>query len=96
MSRVEIVVPTADGDCPATLHVPDGRSAPAVIMYPDAAGVRETFRLMADRLAAAGHVVLLPDVYHRHGAWRPFDRKRNPLDGSVRALFPEPSFFHLR
>lgn len=73
MSRVEIVVPTADGDCPATLHVPDGGPAPAVIMYSDAAGVRETFRSMADRLAAAGHVVLLPDVYHRHGAWRPFD-----------------------
>jgi carboxymethylenebutenolidase len=73
VSRVEIVVPTPDGDCPATLHVPDGGPAPAVIMFPDAAGVRETFRLMADRLAAVGFVVLLPDVYHRHGAWRPFD-----------------------
>lgn len=72
VSRVDVVVPTADGDCPATLHVPD-HPAPAVIMYSDAAGVRETFRLMADRLAAAGHVVLLPDVYHRHGSWKPFD-----------------------
>lgn len=73
VSRTEAVVPTADGDCPATLHVPAGGPAPAVIMYPDAAGVRETLRLMADRLAAAGFVVLLPDVYHRHGTWRPFD-----------------------
>jgi carboxymethylenebutenolidase len=73
VSRVEIVVPTPDGDCPASLHVPDGGAAPAVIMYTDAAGVRETFRLMADRLATAGLVVLLPDVYYRHGAWRPFD-----------------------
>ena len=72
MARVEVVVPTPDGRCPATLHVPGG-PAPAVIMYPDAAGVRETFGLMADRLAASGFVVLLPDVYYRHGAWRPFD-----------------------
>jgi carboxymethylenebutenolidase len=73
MSRIEVVVPAPDGDCPATLHVPDGGAAPAVIMYPDAAGVRETFRLMADRLAAADLVVLLPDVYYRQGTWQPFD-----------------------
>ena len=73
MSRIEVVVPTPDGDCPATLHVPDAGAAPAVIMFPDAAGVRETFRLMADRLAAADLVVLLPDVYYRQGAWQPFD-----------------------
>lgn len=73
MSRLEVVVPAPDGDCPATLHVPEGVPAPAVIMYPDAAGVRETFRRMADRLAAAGYVVLLPDVYYRHGSWKPFD-----------------------
>jgi carboxymethylenebutenolidase len=73
MARVEVVVPTPDGECPATLHLPDRGPVPAVVMYPDAAGVRETFRLMADRLAEAGFVVLLPDVYHRHGRWRPFD-----------------------
>jgi carboxymethylenebutenolidase len=74
MSRLEVTVATPDGDCPATLHLPpDGGPAPAVILYPDAAGVRETFRAMADRLAASGHVVLLPDVYHREGSWAPFD-----------------------
>jgi carboxymethylenebutenolidase len=73
VSRVEVLVPTPDGGCPATLHVPDGGAAPAVIMYSDAAGPRETFRVMADQLAAADLVVLLPDVYHRQGAWRPFD-----------------------
>jgi carboxymethylenebutenolidase len=73
VSRVEVVVPASDGECPATLHVPDTGPAPAVIMYPDAAGVRETFLVMGDRLAAAGFVVLLPDVYYRHGAWPAFD-----------------------
>jgi carboxymethylenebutenolidase len=97
VSRVEVVVPTPDGDCPAALHVPDGGAEPAVIMYPDAAGVRETFRLMADRLAAAGFVVLLPDVYHRHGAWRPFDAatvfddpdERTRLMGMARSVSAE-------
>src|SRR3954467_7233767 len=73
MSPIEVVVPPPDGDCPATLHLPDGGAAPAVIMYPDAAGVRETFRLMADRLAAADLVVLLPGVSYRQGTWQPFD-----------------------
>lgn len=97
VSRVEVAVPTPDGDCPATLHVPDEGPAPAVIMYPDAAGVRETFRAMADGLAAAGYVVLLPDVYHRHGAWRPFDAatvfddpdERARLMGMARSVAPE-------
>lgn len=97
VSRVEVTVPTPDGACPATLHVPDGGPAPAVIMFTDAAGVRETFRAMADRLAAAGHVVLLPDVYHRYGAWRPFDAatvfddpdERARLMGMARSVDPE-------
>jgi len=42
-------------------------------MYPDAGGVRATFHEMADRLAAFGHAVLLPDVYYRSGEWQPFD-----------------------
>lgn len=41
-------------------------------MYPDAGGARETFRLMGDRLAALGYVVLVPDVYYRLGGFEPF------------------------
>ena len=74
MSRTEVSIPTPDGECPATLHVPDaGGPAPAVILYVDAGGVRETMRAMADRLAETGYVTLLPDVYYRAGAWKPFD-----------------------
>ena len=74
MPRVALTIPTPDGDCAATLHVPAGPGPwPAVIMYPDALGVRDTFLTMADRLAGLGYATLLPDVYHRHGGFRPFD-----------------------
>jgi len=72
--RIDVTVPTPDGPCRATLHVPaDGLPVPAAILFPDAAGPRETFRAAADRLADHGYAVLLPDVYHRAGDWRPFD-----------------------
>lgn len=66
MAALDVSIPTADGTCNATLHVPEtGTPAPAVIMYPDAGGARETFRAMGDRLAGLGYVVLVPDVYYR-------------------------------
>lgn len=66
MPRTDVTVPTQDGICDAVLHTPSsGGSSPAVIVYPDAGGVRETFAAMADRLAELGYTVLLPDVYYR-------------------------------
>lgn len=66
-------------------------------MYPDAGGVRAAFRDMAARLADLGYVVLLPDVYYRHGEWAPFDMKtafndddeRNRLFSMLRSVTPE-------
>lgn len=66
MSRTDVTVLTEDGSCAATLHTPSSRGSwPAVILYPDAGGVRETFATMADRLAGLGYAVLLPDIYYR-------------------------------
>ena len=74
MTVLDLTVAAPDGACPVSLHLPDGGGPwPAVIMYPDAAGVRPTFRAMADRLAALGYATLLPDVYYREGDWVPFD-----------------------
>lgn len=73
MPSVHTAVTTADGTCPVTLHTPNGTGPwPAVIMYPDAGGARETMQEMADTLAGFGYAVLLPDVYYRYGQWAPF------------------------
>jgi carboxymethylenebutenolidase len=73
MPSIANTVTTPDGTCPVTLHTPNG-SGPwsAVIMYPDAGGVRDLFQDMAARLAGFGYAVLLPDVYYRNGDWQPF------------------------
>ena len=48
------------------LHTPAGTGPwPAVIMFPDAGGVRATFHDMAQQLADLGYAVLLPNVYYR-------------------------------
>jgi carboxymethylenebutenolidase len=85
MSRVDVTIPAPDGDCAATLHLPDGSGPwPAVLMYCDAGGVRETFLAMADRMSALGYATLLPNVYYRHGAYRPFDLSTAFSDPSER------------
>ena len=72
--RLQVRVPMPDGDADTTLHVPAGEGPwPAVLVYPDAGGARETIRAMADRLAAMGYVALVPDTYYRAGEWAPFD-----------------------
>ena len=74
MPSISATVTTPDGTCPVTLHTPNGTGPwSAVVMYPDAGGVRPTFQEMAARLAGFGYAVLLPDVYYRHGDWEPFD-----------------------
>jgi carboxymethylenebutenolidase len=74
VTRIDIQISTPDGTCPASLHVPDRDGPwPGVVLFPDAGGARETKRVMADRLAGMGYVTLVPDVYYREGAWRPFD-----------------------
>jgi len=74
MSRVDVEIPAPDGVARGSLHVPDGDGPwPGVLVFPDAGGVRETFRQMGDRLAGMGYVVLIPDIYYRAGQWAPFD-----------------------
>lgn len=75
MPQRDVLIATSDGTCDASLHTPDGAGPwPAVIMYPDAGGVRDTFRAMAQRLADLGYAVLLPNPYYRT-EYEPFDER---------------------
>ncbi|MET7682550.1 dienelactone hydrolase family protein [Streptomyces sp. NPDC005423] len=71
MTAVEatiVDVPTEDGTADAYLSRPaDERPRPAVLLYQDAFGLRPHLKAMADRLAAAGYAVLVPNVFYRAG-----------------------------
>jgi len=74
MRRLDVQIPTPDGHSDGSLHIPDGDGPwPGVLVFPDAAGLRDTFREMGDRVASMGYVALVPDIYYRAGEWAPFD-----------------------
>jgi carboxymethylenebutenolidase len=78
MPRLDVSVPTPDGTCPAALFTPAGPEHgpgpwPAVIVFPDAGGLRPTFHEMGQRLADLGYVAFVPELFYRHGPYEPFD-----------------------
>jgi carboxymethylenebutenolidase len=86
MRRLDVQIPTPDGTSNGTLHFPDGDGPwPAVVVFPDAGGARETLRLMGDRLAEMGYVALVPDIYYRAGDWAPFEMSTVFTDEKERA-----------
>ncbi len=76
MPQRTVEITTTDDTCPAALSVPaGGGSWPAVIMWPDAGGMRDVMREMGERLSGLGYVVLVPDFYYRNGPYEPFDMR---------------------
>src|ERR1700733_11059045 len=74
MTQRSVEIETGDGTCPAALSIPDHEGPwPAVIMFPDAGGMRDTIRQMGERLSGLGYVVLVPDFYYRNGPYEPAD-----------------------
>src|SRR6516164_6422072 len=62
----DVEVKTADGTCDAVLFYPQGQgTASAVLIWTDILGLRPAFRDMGRRLAAEGHVVLVPNPFYR-------------------------------
>jgi carboxymethylenebutenolidase len=84
--RQDVQIPMPDGAARAFVFTPDAGSGPwpAVIMFMDGPGIRPALFDMADRLAAAGYYVLLPDLFWRLGPYEPFDLKA--LFGSEEGL----------
>lgn len=89
-----LAVPSSSGTFDAFLARPTDGTVPWAVLLMDAGGVRNELRALATEIAAKGFAVLVPDLYHRQGAFRPFDMKtvfsvaeeRDRLMGMARAL----------
>jgi carboxymethylenebutenolidase len=63
--ETDVEIKTLDGTCDAAFIHPKSGSHPAVILWPDAFGLRPSMRDMAKRLAADGYSVLVPNPFYR-------------------------------
>ncbi|HET9819194.1 MAG TPA: dienelactone hydrolase family protein [Rhodanobacteraceae bacterium] len=86
MKHEEVSIRTRDGQCPVHVFAPEGAGPwPAVIVYMDAFGIRPALLQVGERLAGGGYVVLVPDLFHRYGAYGPLDPKE-AFAGDFRAM----------
>jgi carboxymethylenebutenolidase len=98
VTETDVTIKTPDGVCDAAFIYPSTGAHPAVIIWPDAFGLRVSMREMAKRLAADGYAVLVPNPFYRvakspvfgdisHFSFsNPTDRnKLTPLMGSISA-----------
>jgi carboxymethylenebutenolidase len=92
-----IDIKTPDGLCDSYIVCPNsGGPFAAVLFYMDGIGIRPVLREMADRLAANGYYVLLPNLFYRRGRAVPVDvtellspKNRASLMDLVQSLTPE-------
>src|SRR5436190_2120769 len=63
--EANVDIKTPDGSCDAAFIHPASGAHPAVILWPDAFGLRPSMREMARRLAAEGYSVLVPNPFYR-------------------------------
>ena len=84
---------TSDGPCATELIAPEGPGPwPAVIVFHDAAGQRPVTTAMAERLAANGYLVAIPDLFHVTGSPSQLLPPGTPVTlENLRALFADPA-----
>jgi len=91
-----VEIKTPDGTCDAAFVHPATGASPAVIIWPDAFGLRPSMRELARRLAGSGYSVLVPNPYYRVGKapmWEDASKvdfaaergKLNPMMASINA-----------
>jgi carboxymethylenebutenolidase len=87
MPSEDTVIRTADGECRTSVFTPSTGAGPwpAAIFYMDGLGIRPVLLDMGQRLADAGFVVLLPDLFYRAGNYDPLDPKEVFASDDVRA-----------
>src|SRR5436190_1114709 len=77
MPRDETTIQTRDGACPAFVFRPSGATAlPGVLVYMDGIGIRPALFSLCERIASAGYLALLPDLFYRAGPYEAPDPKR--------------------
>jgi carboxymethylenebutenolidase len=87
MDRHQIRIETPDGVAEASLVAPSGPMPKGgVILYMDAFGVRPAMEAIAERIAAFGYAVLVPDLFYRGGRFGPFDAKTGFKEPATAAL----------
>ncbi len=75
--ETDVEIPTADGVSDSVFIHPEGEGIyPGVIIWPDAFGLRPTFRAMGRRVAAEGYSVLVANPYYRMGKAPTFTEER--------------------
>jgi carboxymethylenebutenolidase len=67
VTEKNVDIKTPDGTCDAAFYHPATGSYPAVIVWPDAFGLRPSMRDIGKRLAGAGYSVLVPNPFYRVG-----------------------------
>jgi len=86
----EIAIITPDGEARAGLFEGSAPNGCGIILYMDAFGPRPALDDMAERMATAGYLVLVPDLFYRSGAYEPFDAKtafkNETTAGQIRAM----------
>lgn len=65
LAEAAVSIPTPDGTADAFFVRPARGRYPAVILWPDIAGLRDAYKEMGRRLAAAGYAVLVVNHYYR-------------------------------
>lgn len=77
--ETDVEIKTPDGVCDAAFIHPASGSHPGVLIWPDAFGLRPSFREMARRLAVQGYSVLVPNPFYRVGK-SPFYEDASKVD----------------
>src|SRR5262245_51935530 len=96
--ETNVEIKTADGTCDAAFIYPSNGSHAAVLIWPDAFGLRPSMRDLAKRLAADNYSVLVPNPFYRVAKAPVFESASNfnfgdpaqrsklaPLTGSINA-----------
>jgi carboxymethylenebutenolidase len=98
VAETNVEIKTPDGTCDAAFIYPNTGSHPAVIIWPDAFGLRPSMRDIGKRIAAEGYAVLVPNPFYRVAKAPVFESASNfnfqdqaarakltPLMGSIQA-----------